>query len=41
MQMEAGTDSSELYRVAVAYKTKLGPFAYTRMLNEYLKVRKE
>lgn len=35
--MVAGTDKKELYQVVVRYKGKLGPFATTRMLNEYLK----
>lgn len=35
--MGAGMDTSELYRVAVSYKAKLGPFATPRILNEYLK----
>jgi hypothetical protein len=39
-QMVAGTDKKELYQVVVRYKGKLGPFATTRMLNEYLKVRR-
>ncbi len=37
--MAAGMDTSELYRVAVSYKAKLGPFATTRILGDYLKVR--
>ena len=36
-QMAAGLDTRELYRVAVSYKSKLGPFATPRILNEYLK----
>jgi len=35
--MGAGMDTSELYRVAMSYKAKLGPFATPRILNEYLK----
>jgi hypothetical protein len=35
--MAAGLDTRELYRVAVSYKSKLGPFATPRILNEYLK----
>lgn len=38
-QMAAGMDTNELYRTAVSYKAKLGPFATPRILNEYLKVR--
>ncbi|TFJ84545.1 hypothetical protein NSK_004011 [Nannochloropsis salina CCMP1776] len=30
-------NTQELYRIAISYKTKLGPFATTRILNEYLK----
>lgn len=35
--MGAGMDTSELYRIAMSYKAKLGPFATPRILNEYLK----
>jgi hypothetical protein len=35
--MGAGMNTQELYRIAISYKTKLGPFATTRILNEYLK----
>jgi hypothetical protein len=39
--MDAGVDKRALAKTVVQYKSKLGgPFATSRMLSEYLKVRR-